>query len=152
MNITKKNLNIPITRFEKKFETDEKLWLSKNRTKRYIKKMRLIKKFYNNTNITPTSDFYNWINNDWLKNFQVAKNDEYIVQFDDFRLVQDKVYRELLEIVNDYLKTSKHSTFGKCLNNFYQSSVTFSTIEHIRENALEVLSKIDDLMKDKNNL
>ena len=152
MNITKKNLNIPITRFEKKFETDEKLWLSKNRTKRYIKKMRLIKKFYNNTNITPTSDFYNWINNDWLKNFQVAKNDEYIVQFDDFRLVQDKVYRELLEIVNDYLKTSKHSTFGKCLNNFYQSSVTFSTIEHIRENAIEVLSKIDDLMKDKNNL
>ena len=36
MNITKKNLNIPITRFEKKFETDEKLWLSKNRLKSFI--------------------------------------------------------------------------------------------------------------------
>ena len=56
------------------------------------------------SNITPNNDFYSYVNERWLKDIDIEAYQEYIVQIDDFRLVQDKVYRELLEIINNYLK------------------------------------------------
>ena len=45
-------------------------------------------------NIQPNNDFYDYINYGWLKNVSLEKQQEYIVQVDDFRLAQDKVYHE----------------------------------------------------------
>ena len=150
MNKTKKNLRIDV--FEEKFGISEKKWLQKNRTVRYKKNIDEIRKFYCNKKTTPQNDYYNWVNKDWLNQFQIMKGDEYIVEFDDFRLVQDKVYRELLEIVENYLKTSKNTTFGKCLDNFYHSTKTFSTVHDLEKDAKCVLSKIDDIIKKEDGL
>jgi putative endopeptidase len=150
MNKTKKNSRIDV--FEDKFRISEKKWLQKNRTIRYKKRIELFKKFYYDKKYTPQDDFYNWANKDWLNQFQITKGNEYIVEFDDFRLVQDKVYRELLEIVENYIKTSKDTTFGKCLDNFYNSTKTFTTVDDLGKDAKCVLSKIDDVMKKKDGL
>ena len=126
----------------------------------YYKEFKRLQKFNNTSNdcrgifknkkITANNDFYDWVNNDWLNTFKVPKGDNYIVEFDDFRLVQRNVYLQLFDIVEDYLKTSKDTSFGKCLNTFYKAAQTFSTIEELRANTNDIIAKIDDLMKDKN--
>ena len=155
MKHTKKNPKIysfPIVPFEKEFAKTNKKWL--RRSKKAIQKKVIsdMATFFKNKKITANNDFYDWVNNDWLNTFKVPKGDNYIVEFDDFRLVQRNVYLQLFDIVEDYLKTSKDTSFGKCLNTFYKAAQTFSTIEELRANTNDIIAKIDDLMKDKNNL
>jgi len=141
----------PIKPFEKQFEKQNKSWFNKSRKKRHNKLITKINAFYNNTNIKPENDFYNWVNKDWLKSFKVSSKTEYIVEYDDFRLVQDKVYRQLFEIIETYLKTPKRSDFKNCLNTFYKSSKTFSTVDELRNVVQNKIIQIDGLMSDKDN-
>jgi putative endopeptidase len=98
-----------------------------------------LKKAVSPSNITPNNDFYSYINERWIKNISLEENQQYIVQVDDFRLVQDKVYRELIEIVKDFITNpkTKNTTLGKCLKNYYEAAITYNTVEQSR-----VLSKL----------
>ena len=58
-----------------------------------------LKKAVSPSNVTPNNDFYSYINERWLKDLDVEAYQQYIVQLDNFRLVQDKVYRQLIEII-----------------------------------------------------
>ena len=62
-----------------------------------------LKKAVSPSNINPQNDFYSYINERWLNEKELEEQQKYIVQVDSFRLVQDKVYRELLELVNNYI-------------------------------------------------
>jgi predicted metalloendopeptidase len=97
------------------------------------------KKAVSISNIKPYNDFYSYVNERWIKNISLEENQQYIIQVDDFRLVQDKVYRELIEIVNAYINNpeTKNTRLGKCLKNFYEAATTFNTTEQTR-----VLSKL----------
>jgi len=53
--------------------------------------------------IRPQDDFYSYINDKWIKTYKIPEKHKYIVQHDDFRIVQDKVYRELMDIIKSYL-------------------------------------------------
>ena len=72
------------------------------------------------SNINPKSDYYTYINERWLKDYKVDASQKYIVQVDDFRVVQDKVYKQLLDIVDEYTTTDK-SRQAQCMKRFYHS-------------------------------
>jgi hypothetical protein len=113
-NKTKKNINhyklIPTTcpiglePFEEKFSMTipiQKLnWTNEEKKKEFVKE--LLTQF-SPTQITPQNDFYSYINYLWLKNVSLTKQQDYIVQIDDFRLAQDKVYGQLNEIILNYV-------------------------------------------------
>lgn len=103
------------------------------------------------SNITPQDDFYSYINERWMKKEQLDASQKYIVQVDDFRLVQDKVYKQLIQIVKEFVTTNK-SPESKELNNFYKSQLKLNTNQETKRHATETLSRIDHLRKDKNNL
>ena len=103
------------------------------------------------SNITPREDFYSYINERWMKKEQVDPSQKYIVQVDDFRLVQDKVYKQLLKIVKEFVTTNK-SPKSVQLNNFYKSQLKLNTDQETRRHATETLARIDDFRKDKDNL
>ena len=63
-----------------------------------------LKKSVNPSNITPENDFYSYINDSWLNSYNTNEELKYIVQIDNFRLVQDKVYRDVLNIVKEEIK------------------------------------------------
>ena len=63
-----------------------------------------LKKSVNPSNITPENDFYSYINDRWLNSYNTNEELKYIVQIDNFRLVQDKVYRDVLNIVKEEIK------------------------------------------------
>ena len=110
-----------------------------------------LKKAVSPSNITPNTDFYSYINERWLTEYKVNKGQEYIIQVDDFRIVQDKVYRELIEIVQKYTTDSstKNTELGICINKMHKSLLTTNTNEMISKYALQYLSEIDELRKDK---
>ena len=107
--------------FEKKLEESRKTKSKINMEKVLL---RLLHKKTVPDNLLPNNDFYSFINYEWMKNATTdsTKGEDYIVQLDDFRIVQNKVYYQLIDIVKEYTKT--HSTEkAKQINNVYKASV-----------------------------
>jgi len=113
-----------------------------------------LKKAVSPSKIIPQNDFYSYINDRWLKKIQLEKSQQYIVQIDDFRLVQDKVYDELLDIVKQYISDpkTKNTEKAKCIKLFYESQLKSNTQYQSKMYANSILNKIDELQKDKSNL
>jgi len=113
-----------------------------------------IKQAVSLSNITPNNDFYSFINERWLKGIDIEAYQEYITQIDDFRLVQDKVYRELIEIIDNYLKdpSTKNTPRGKCIKNAYESFKTRNTPEQTRCLANAIVEYVDELRQVKTNI
>jgi predicted metalloendopeptidase len=103
------------------------------------------------SDIKAVDDFYSYINYKWLQEKQTSETQKYIVQVDDFRLLQDKVYRELIEIVKEYTahpKTKKQQV----IKNFYQSMLKNVSLKKVRDYSNGLVSFIDDFRKDGKNL
>jgi predicted metalloendopeptidase len=103
-----------------------------------------LKKAVSPSKINPQNDFYSYINERWLNEKELEEDQKYIVQVDSFRLVQDKVYRELLEIVNDYIKNNNNK-LSKEISNFYKAQLKLNTSEQLKKYSNEILSSIDKI-------
>ena len=101
--------------------------------------------------ISPQNDFYTYINYGWLKKVTLKEEQKYITQIDDFRLVQDKVYKDLNEITLDYIK-SHNDKLSHELKNFYESVVNMNSVTTSNNIIKEIVVKIDEIRGDKNGL
>jgi putative endopeptidase len=72
--------------------------------------------------IKPQDDYYSYINYSWLeeKSKELKKEKKYYVQVDSFRVTQEKVYYELMDIVKKFIKDN-HSPFANAVRNVYHS-------------------------------
>jgi endothelin-converting enzyme/putative endopeptidase len=102
------------------------------------------------TKITPQNDFYSYINDKWLKDYELQEDQKYIVQVDNFRITQDKVFRELIEIVKDYMKNK--TPLAKNMKNYYESIMNQNTLKQATYYANFFVNNVDELRKDKDNL
>jgi hypothetical protein len=126
--------------FSKKISKNEKKSSSK-RKKEFVK--QLLSKFAPHS-IKPEDDFYDYINYQWLKDVSVEQQQKYIVQVDDFRLTQDQVYRELDDIILEYIRT--HSDrLSKNLKNYRQSVINMNPKPYSKKLAFETIGTIDAL-------
>ena len=82
-----------------------------------------LKEAVNPKGVQPNQDFYSYINDRWITDYELTKQQQYIVQVDDFRITQDKVYRELIVIIENYITNpaTKDSKKAKCIKNAYTS-------------------------------
>jgi predicted metalloendopeptidase len=113
-----------------------------------------LKKAVSPSKITPNNDFYSYINERWLQDIDLEKHQGYIVQVDDFRLTQDKVYRELIQILDNYTSDphTKKTKEGICIRNAYESFKTYNTNEQTRCLAKKIVEYIDKLLETEINL
>jgi len=86
---------------------------------------KLIKLF--KTPFTPSKyreqdDYYTYINYQWLetKKKELTKKARYFVQVDSFRITQDKVYNELIDIIKGHIKDNKDKR-AKAIKDVYES-------------------------------
>lgn len=114
--------------------------------KQFIKE--LLSKFSPGS-IKPEDDYYDYINYQWLKNITLKEQQKYIVQIDDFRLAQDKVYHELDGIILDYIKHNKNK-LAKNLRNFYTSVINMNPINDSKKLAIEAVNIITSFIKENN--
>jgi predicted metalloendopeptidase len=135
----------------KPFEATFSKKVSKEKQKSSVKRKRefvkqLLSKFAPHS-IKPEDDFYDYINYQWLKNVSVEQQQKYIVQVDDFRLTQDKVYRQLDEIIVEYIKTH-HDKLATNLKNYRESVIRMNPKPYTKKLAFEAIAKIDELFKE----
>jgi predicted metalloendopeptidase len=101
------------------------------------------------TAIKPQDDFYSYINYRWLQQISLEKQQKYIIQVDDFRLTQDKVYHQLNEIILDYIKNNNDS-LSKELKNFYNSVINMNSITTGKIICQKGIEKIDEMLLNNN--
>jgi len=100
------------------------------------------------SHIKPQNDFYSYINYKWLQEKHLTKSQNYIVQVDDFRLIQDKVYKELIDIVKEYISTNKTEKAEK-MRNMYESMKNKVPLHKLREYGNKMVNFIDNFRKEK---
>jgi putative endopeptidase len=113
-----------------------------------------LKKAVNEKNVKPTDDFYSYINDRWISDFEITEQQKYIVQVDDFRIVQDKVYRELIQIIDEYIEKhpKNESKQANCIKNAYKSLQKYYTQEQTRAISKSTVERIDHLLSDNSNV
>jgi putative endopeptidase len=145
------------TSFEKKIEEVFKknkidfMSANYNLEKEIIKNLKQAAETKNK--IKPQNDFYSYINERWLQSYNPNEHQKYFVEYDDFRLVQDKVFRELIIIIEDYIKQNKNikTPFNVSFINFYKSTIPkYSGKSTLLNHANNNLNNIDHLIKENN--
>jgi len=101
------------------------------------------------SSIKPNDNFYDYINYSWLKNITLENRQKYIVQIDDFRLAQDKVYNELNTIIVDYYN-SHDDKLAKNLRNYHYSVINMNPKTYSKKLAQEAIAIIDEYIKNDN--
>ena len=151
-NISRKNKKdtcpIGLKPFEEKFSKNlkkEKKTIAQKK-KEFVK--QLLSKFSPNS-IKPENDYYDYINYQWLQNVSVEDQQKYIVQVDDFRLTQDKVYKELDNLILEYIN-SHNNRLSKNLYNYRKSVIEMNPKPYTKKLAIEAISTIDSLFKENN--
>jgi putative endopeptidase len=116
--------------------------------------VRELKKAVSPSNIVPQNDFYSYINERWIETSKLEEYQKYIVQIDQFRLIQDKVYGQLYEILQDYITNdaTKDTEIGKSLKNIIDSFYQIPTIEDNIKIIKPIIQGIDMMMKNPNGL
>lgn len=114
----------------------------------YLKSMNNSKDIYK---YNPKDDFYSYINNKWLNVYNKKHKLDYTSLYDEFRIVQDKIYYELNNILQ--IKMNNSSTrLAKCIKNAYQSIVKLNTPQQQRCVSSHIVKLIDEYRNNKKNL
>jgi putative endopeptidase len=109
---------------KEKFRKDPKYKKYKTQSARYTKFLtdnfkagelpKLLKQVKN--------DFYGYANAEWFKEVDIEKGAKnYYVQYDTFRIMQEKVYYNLIDYMKKYIKENPHSKKAIAINNVYRS-------------------------------
>lgn len=149
--IKKKNIcPIGLKPFEKEFEKNiTAVALRKSsaqKKKEFV--FELMSKFAPGS-VKPENNFYDYINYQWLKNVSLEQQQKYIIQIDDFRLVQDKVYKQLDQLILDYIKHNNNS-LSKNLHNYRTSVINLIPKSRARKIAIQAEQLIDKFFLDGN--
>ncbi len=133
-------------KFSKKIPSKSLRISNEEKKKEFVKE--LMTKFTHHS-IKPNNDFYDYINYLWLKNVSLEQQQKYIVQVDDFRLIQDKVYHQLNEIIVNYY-TTHNDKLAKNLKNYYNSVIQMNPKKYTKKLAIETVKKIDNYFSEDN--
>ena len=118
------------------------------------KKINLIKLFnvpYAPLTVQPQNDFYTYINYSWLsEETKLSKlSKKYYVKIDSFRVIQEKVYYELIDLTKNYIKNNT-SEKSKQISNVYTSFLHLNS-NSAQKHVYNSVKMIDNFIK-KDNL
>ena len=113
-----------------------------------------LKQAVNPKGVKPNEDFYSYINDRWITDYELTEKQQYIVQVDDFRIVQDRVYRELIQIIEEYISNPKTKNEKKAISikKAYNSFKGYNTDEQTKCLSNTIIEFIEEIRKDKGNI
>ena len=108
--------------------------------------IKLLNTPFTPSKITAANDYYTYINYQWISGQttqlqkQQKKDNKFYVQIDSFRLAQERVYYELIDLTKEYIKAND-SAKSNAIKNLYESMLHLDekeaelsikyTVEHI---------------------
>jgi len=107
------------------------------------------KKLKNNQQNQPNEDYYSYVNYQWIEDQtqELKKLPKYYVEVDDFRIVQDDVYREIMKYTNTYINDNPQSKKAKSIKavaNCIQNASKKKGLQHCQETLKQVNQFIND--------
>jgi putative endopeptidase len=132
--------------FEKDFEKSIKFNLIKYNKNIEQELVKLFNRPFTPSKIKMQDDYYTYINYQWIESQtkKIEKEDKFYVQVDSFRIVQENVYYELMELVREYYKNN-HTTRAKLVKNVYESFLNYDQ-KSIMKNIKETTDTLDNLI------
>jgi putative endopeptidase len=121
-------------------------------TNPYEKRMKYLTDRFSNSVETPEgikqikTDFYSYINQEWFQSIKIDTNPKYYVQVDNFRVLQEKVYYELIEYIKKYILNNSKSNKAISINKLYSSMTNLSTVNTLRH-CREIVNEVEEFMK-----
>ena len=118
----------------------------------YTNYSKLIKKEFKelkeNKKYQPNQDFYNYVNNQWIseQTKELVNNPEYYVEVDDFRIIQDKVYHEVIKYTHEFIKenaSTKKAKSIKAVAHCVQNASKTKGLKHCQTLLKEVTNFIE---------
>ena len=110
--------------FEQQYEQKFKNNLTKHHNNVERELIKMFKTPFTPTKYKPQDDYYTYINYQWIsqqtKKLKQKSEQKYYVQVDSFRVTQEKVYYELIDIVKEYI-ANNHTRKATAIRNVYQS-------------------------------
>ena len=91
-------------------------------------------------------NFYDYVNEQWAKETIIEDTPKFYVQLDNFRVVQEKVYYQLIDYVKTYIKEHPTSAKAKAINNLYTSMTTNTSTKQLLKHCKEILDKVEEFM------
>jgi len=109
-------------RFEDDYEKEFKHSLKTEDTNIERKLVKMFSTPFSPTKYKAKDDYYTYINYQWLEqqSEQIKKDVKFYVQVDSFRVTQEKVYYELIDIVKEFIKNND-SEKATAIKNVYES-------------------------------
>jgi len=162
-NLTKKNTNKAIicrssyTPFESEYGKTLAKDMNGKSSKKLIKNfLKQLSYEYTQSKITPQNDFYTFVNYRWLTDKEsdsvvLDKRQKYITQVDNFRIVQDRVYYQLFDIMKDYCREN-HNKLASCLKNFYTAAMNLNPIDSSKKYIRDHIQFVDEMRSDEKNI
>lgn len=98
------------------------------------------------------NDFYTFVNKEWQDSILSKQQNTYFVQYDNFRIVQDKVYHKLIDYTTAFIKENPTSKKAIAIKNVY-NSIQLNPSRHLpilKQNCSIVLNEIDDFIEKDN--
>ena len=111
--------------------------------------LKIFKEPYAPKDVQPNTDFYTYINYRWIEQQkELAKTEKkFYVQMDSFRIVQEKVYKELVDIINTYVSSNRGTKKSNELKDCYHSFSKPSD-ECIRKQVNMYIDLLDEHIKE----
>lgn len=133
-------------RFEEEYEKKFSNNLEKHHKDVEKELIKLFKTPFTPTKFKSKDDYYTYINYQWLseKTKELKSKLKYYVQVDSFRVTQEKVYYELIDIVKDYIKNN-NSKKATAIRNVYESLYNLNPVV-IKNYVKKVVDKVDDYL------
>jgi predicted metalloendopeptidase len=133
-------------RFEEEYEKKFKNKLDQHDKSVQGELIKMFKTPFTPTKYKPQDDYYTYINYQWItaQTEKIKKEQKYYVQVDSFRVTQEKVYYELIDIVKDYTKNNS-SPKAKAIKKVYNSLYNLDS-KIAKEYVHKVVTKIDGLL------
>jgi len=143
--VCKKSANT-FNRFEDDFEKTIKNNLSKYNTNIERDLIRLFRKPFSPKSITPQDDYYNYVNFQWIETQteKIKKENKFYVQIDSFRIAQENVYYELMEMTKEYVKTN-HTPLANTVNKVYKSFLNYNH-KLAQQNVANAIAEVDTIL------
>jgi len=137
-------------RFEDDYEKTLKGNLKKLNTRAEKEMVTLLKLPFSPSHITAQSDYYTYINYLWIKEkIKYTRNvKKFYPKIDSFRIIQEKVYYELLDYTKKYITTNKNKK-ARELHNIYNSFLHLSPPEAVKH-VKSTIEELDGLIAEGN--
>jgi len=155
-NRTRKVSYDPFTRFETEYSKNIPYKELQKTNEKY--NQEYIKKLNNSINsipskINPKNNFYGYINYNWLKIYSNIQNKDlqYITQIDNVRVIQEKVYENIFDLIKTYIKQTNTQASNN-VQNFLESALNYNSKTNSVKLIDEYIQYLDELRLDKKNI